>query len=271
MPQRSRRRRRISIIKRVTRIICILLIGSGVALIAFSGFASAALAAPPHKATADGQIVSDAGLAALKNGNVEVTILHFQPFAEADNPYAQFALAMIHASQFGNNQDKSYNPESAHHLMAAAAARGHKDAQFQLGLQFIKGVGVPANFERALLCLTIAARDHHVRAQIYLAVILERIAKFSKGPPATKAHHQTRAYKWALIALQTAATSDIGPVAKQKLVEIATTMKAGLSYGQLLHANAPARIFNGTPIQPTQSKPTKIGNIPILLSSVNEI
>jgi hypothetical protein len=32
------------------------------------------------------------------------------------------------------------------------------------------------------------------------------------------------------------------------LVEIATTLKAGLSYGQLLHANAAARIFNGTPI-----------------------
>jgi hypothetical protein len=77
MPQWSRRRRRIAIIKRVTRIICMLLIGIGVALIAFSGFASAALAAPPHKATADGQIVLDAGLAALKNGNVDVAILHF--------------------------------------------------------------------------------------------------------------------------------------------------------------------------------------------------
>lgn len=248
MPQWSRRRRRIAIIKRVTRVICMLLIGIGVALIAFSGFASAALAAPPHKATADGQIVLDAGLAALKNGNVDVAILHFQPLAEADNPHAQFALAMIHAGQFGNKQDKSYNPERAHHLMAAAAARGHKEAQFQLGLQFITGVGVPANFERALLCLTIAARNRHVRAQIYLAVILDRIAKFSKGPPATKAHHQTRAYKWALIALQTAKTSDIGAVANQKLVEIATTLKAGLSYGHLLHANAAARIFNGTTI-----------------------
>ena len=248
MPQWSQRRRRIAIIKRVTRIICMLLIGIRLALIAFSGFASAALAAPPHKATADGQIVLDAGLAALKNGNVDVAISHFQPLAEADNPYAQFALAMIHAEKFGNKQDKSYNPERAHHLMAAAAARGHEEAQFQLGLQFITGVGVAANFERALLCLTIAARDHHVRAQIYLAVILERIAKFRKGPPATKANHQTRAYKWALIVLQTATTSDIGPVAKQKLVEIATTLKAGLSYGQLLHANAAARIFNGTPI-----------------------
>ena len=246
MLQRSRRR--IAIIKRVTQIICMLLIGIGVALIAFSGFANAALAATHHKATADEQIVLDAGLAALKNGNVDVAILHFQPLAEADNPYAQFALAMIHAVQIGNKQYKSYNPECAHHLMAAAAARGHKEAQFQLGLQFITGVGVPANFERALLCLTIAARDHHVCAQIYLAVILERIAKFSKGLLATKPHRQTRTYKWALIALQTARTSDIGAVANQKLVEIATTLKAGLSYGHLLHANAAARIFNGTPI-----------------------
>ena len=102
MPQWSRRRRRIAIIKRVARIICMLLIGIGVALIAFSGFAGAALAAPPHKAKADGQIVLDACLAALKNGNVDVTIPHFQPLAEADNPDAQFALAMIHAGQFGN-------------------------------------------------------------------------------------------------------------------------------------------------------------------------
>tara|TARA_A100001015_G_scaffold320703_1_gene448104 strand:+ start:2002 stop:2505 length:504 start_codon:yes stop_codon:yes gene_type:complete len=166
-----------------------LLIGIGVALITFSGFASAVLAVPPHKATADGQIVLDAGLAALKDGNVDVTILHFQPLAEAGNPYTQFALAIIHAGQFGNKQDKSYNPERTHHLMAAAAARGHKEAQFQLGLQFITGVGVPANFERALLCLTIAALNRHVRAQIYLAVILERIAKFGEGPAATKAHH----------------------------------------------------------------------------------
>ena len=248
MPKWSRRRRRIAIIKRVTRIICMLLIGIGVALVAVLGFASAALAAPPHKATADGQIVLDAGLAALKNGNVDVAISHFQPLAKADNPYAQFALAMIHAEKFGNKQDKSYNPERAHHLMAAAAARGHEEAQFQLGLQFITGVGVPANFERALLCLTIAARNRHVRAQIYLAVILEQIAKFSKGAPAKKAHYRTRAYKWALIALQTATTSDIGPVAKQKLVEIATILKSGLSYGQLLNARAAARIFNGTPI-----------------------
>ena len=123
-----------------------LLIGSGVALIAFSGFASAALAAPPYEAKADGQIVLDAGLASLKNGNVDVTIPHFQPLAEADNPYAQFALAMIHAGQFGNKQDKSYNPKRAHHLIAATAARRHKETQFQLGLQFITGVRVPANF-----------------------------------------------------------------------------------------------------------------------------
>ena len=172
-----------------------LLIGIRLALIAFSGFASATLAAPNHKATADGQIVLDAGIAALKNGNVNVAILNFQPLAEADNLYAHFSLAMIHAAQFGNKKDQSYNPERVHHLMAAAAARGHKETQFQLGLQFITGVGVPANFERPLLCLTIAARDHDVRAQIYLAVIIERIAKFSKGPSATKAHHQTRAYK----------------------------------------------------------------------------
>ena len=75
MPQWSQRRRRIAIIKRVTRIICMLLIGIRLALIAFSGFASATLAAPNHKATADGQIVLDAGLAALKNGNVNVAIL----------------------------------------------------------------------------------------------------------------------------------------------------------------------------------------------------
>ena len=41
---------------------------------------------------------------------------------------------MIHAVQFGNKQDKSYNPERAHHLMTAAATRGHKEAQFQLDL-----------------------------------------------------------------------------------------------------------------------------------------
>ena len=248
MPQWSQRRRRIAIIKRVTRIICMLLIGIRLALIAFSGFASATLAAPHHKATVDGQIVLDAGLAALKNGNVNVAILNFQPLAEADNPYAHFSLAMIHAALFGNKQDQSYNPKRVHHLMAAAAARGQKETQFHLGLQFIKGGGVPANFERAILCLTIAARDHHVRAQIYLAVILERIAKFRKGPAATKAHHQIRVYKWALTALQTVRTSDIRAVTKQKLVKIATTLKAGLSYGQLLHANAAARLFNGTPI-----------------------
>ena len=68
MPQWSRRRRRIAIIKRVTRIIFMLLIGIGVVLIAFSGFANAALAAPHRKTKADEQIVLDAGLAALRNG-----------------------------------------------------------------------------------------------------------------------------------------------------------------------------------------------------------
>ena len=45
-----------------------LLIGIRVVLIAFSGFANAALAAPHRKTKAVEQIVLDAGLAALKNG-----------------------------------------------------------------------------------------------------------------------------------------------------------------------------------------------------------
>lgn len=248
MPPWSRRRRRIAIIKRLTRIICLLLVGMAAALFAASGFADTASAAPPHNVTGDRDEVLDAGLAALKRGNFNAAILHFQPLANDNDPSAQFALAMIHSGGFGNRQDKSYNPDRAHQLMAQAAALGHREAQFQLGLQFIRGVGVPVNLRQAHLCLSVAAHRRHVRAQIYLAVILERLAATSMMPPAKKTLFRTDAYKWTLIALQTAATSDIQPVDEQKLRQIASTLRAALSYSQLQRATAAARMFTGTPI-----------------------
>ena len=67
-------------------------------------------------------------------------------------------------------------------------------------------------------------------------------------PPAKKTLFRTDAYKWTLIALQTAATSDIQPVDEQKLRQIASTLRAALSYSQLQRATAAARMFTGTPI-----------------------
>jgi TPR repeat protein len=231
-----RRRRWMTIIKVVSRFVCLVLFGIVIALMATPSFAT-----PPHAQAETTPLTL--GLAALKRGDNQQAIRHFRPLADQGNVSAQFTLAMVYAAQAKTaltatakakaNAKAGHFMDLAHHFMAKAAAQGHREALFRLGTQYAYGLGVEHNVKKARIFFTIAAHRHHLDAQHNLAILLA--AKQTKTRPVTrkwtgsktdshtgntaenlagrgtkrgvKTHQKTRilAYKWALIALQNAA------------------------------------------------------------------
>jgi TPR repeat protein len=55
-----------------------------------------------------------------------------------------------------------------------AAARGEADAQFNLGIIYYKGQGVPQNFAEAFGAFKLASEQGKTQAQYYLGVMYEQ-------------------------------------------------------------------------------------------------
>lgn len=84
---------------------------------------------------------------------------------------AQFILATMMNSSLGKI---SSNPSQALHWLGRAANRGHEKAQFQLGMQYLKGLNVARDSKVAYQWFSKAAKKNVAGAHFNLALMHER-------------------------------------------------------------------------------------------------
>ena len=97
------------------------------------------------------------GLAAYERGDYETALREFRPLAEQGDASAQFNLGVIYSNGLGVPQDSVK-------WFRLAAEQGLTDAQFRLGTMYTLGWGVPTNKVRAYKWYSLAAAGKHVDA-----------------------------------------------------------------------------------------------------------
>jgi len=84
-------------------------------------------------------------------------------------PTAQFVYGLMHAdghcSTFGRKE-----PDTAAAWWHKAAAQGHPDAQFSLGVSYLKGIGVPKSLDTAYRLINQASQNGSAEARHLLAL-----------------------------------------------------------------------------------------------------
>lgn len=117
--------------------------------------------------------------------------------AEAGNAEAQFRLGWIHMHGEGYTgvtfmRDVPKDADKAHEWYLKAAAQGHADAQYNLGMLYRLGLGVKADAESAFLWLQKAAAQGNDIAQYNLGVM------YAEGSGAKR--DLSRASAWLALA-----------------------------------------------------------------------
>jgi TPR repeat protein len=95
------------------------------------------------------------GMAAFKAGDFAVAYQVWAPMAEKGDANAQANLGILYLRGLGVSKDI----EQAMQLFEAAAAKGSGQAEFQLGLMFAKGVGVQQDYAEAMRWYEMAAEQ----------------------------------------------------------------------------------------------------------------
>ena len=93
------------------------------------------------------------GLAAYRSADYSTALSIFQPLADQGDVAAQFDLGVMYADGRGVPQDDS----EAARLFRLAAEQGHAVAQMVLGGMYANGRGVPQDLEEAERLLGLAA------------------------------------------------------------------------------------------------------------------
>ena len=97
------------------------------------------------------------GLAAAQRGDFATAIREFRPLAEAGNAWAQYNLGVMYANGEGVPEDDA----EAVKWYRLAAAQGLARAQFNLGTMYDNGNGVPEDNVQAYAWLNLAAAQGH--------------------------------------------------------------------------------------------------------------
>jgi len=108
--------------------------------------------------------------------------------AKADNSRSQYETGLRYADGKGVPQ----NDQEAMRWFEKAAENGNTDAQWKLGLGYMKGIGVPRDERKAALWFKRAANNRDVRAQNAMSDL------YLNGRGVQKDY--VRAYTWASIA-----------------------------------------------------------------------
>jgi len=113
--------------------------------------------------------------------------------AEAGDAEAQFSLGFCFASQ-GSEPDYS----QAAHWYQKAADQSHALAQFNLGVMYDRGQGIPRDEVRSMLWLGKAAQLGDAGAQYLLGMRRNRLGLAQE--PAAALESRIEAYKWLQLA-----------------------------------------------------------------------
>jgi uncharacterized protein len=108
----------------------------------------------------------DAGVAAQQAGDYATALGVWTPLAEQGNAGAQYNLGVLYANGQGVPQD--YAGAAKWHRLAAE--QGDADAQFTLGVMYDNGQGVPQDYAEAMKWYRLAANQGYADAQFNLGV-----------------------------------------------------------------------------------------------------
>lgn len=128
------------------------------------------------------------GLAAYNKGDYPTALEKFKMLAEQGDTEAQYNLGVMYLLGRGVPQDT----KQAMDLWTKAADQGNADAQFNMGGLYRQGKGVPADDKQAVAYWAKAAEQGHPLAQLYVGIMYAQ----GSGTPQDK----VLAYKWFSIA-----------------------------------------------------------------------
>jgi hypothetical protein len=107
------------------------------------------------------------GLAAYKRGDYATALKEWQPLAEAGNADAQYNLGLMYYNGRGVPQDH----REAVKWYRLAAEQGYALAQYNLGVMYVNGRGVPQDDKESVKWFRLAAEQGYALAQNNLGVM----------------------------------------------------------------------------------------------------
>ncbi len=134
----------------------------------------------------------DEGLAAYNDGNYQTALKEFKILADQGYATAQYNLGVM----YDNGQGVPQNYSQAIYWYKKAAEKGHASAQYNLALMYDDGQGVPQNYTQAVYWYKKAAEQGNASAQFNLGVMYNN----GQGVPQN--------YKIAYILFNLAASND---------------------------------------------------------------
>jgi TPR repeat protein len=107
------------------------------------------------------------GLQSYQNGNYQKAAKLYQKAAEQGNDQAQFNLGIMYVKGEGVKQDKQKGME----LFNKAANNGNPDAQYLLGVMYFYGKVMKQDYKKAFELFNKAANNGNLEAQYLLGVM----------------------------------------------------------------------------------------------------
>ncbi len=129
-----------------------------------------------------------AGMDANNRGDYTTALREWRLLAEQGDALAQYNLGVLYRKGRGVPQDDV----QARQWYAKAAAQGQAKAQFNLGTLYFNGEGVPKDYQQALRWFRLAADQGEALAQTKMAVMYDE----GQGVP----KNIVQAYKWYSLA-----------------------------------------------------------------------
>lgn len=121
--------------------------------------------------------------AAFARGNYATALRLLRPLADHDEPIAQYDLGVMYAKGQGVPQDYA----EAVKWFRTAADHGHSDAQYSLGVMYANGQGVPQEYAEAARWYRKAADQGEPSAQYSLGLMYDK----GQGVPRDNAEAMT--------------------------------------------------------------------------------
>jgi len=128
-----------------------------------------------------------AGMDAHHRSDYATALREWQPLAEQGNAFAQYNLGLLYDN--GQGVPKDYG--QARQWYEKAAVQGHAEAQVNLGILYDYGRGIPQDFKKAVYWYRLSAKQGNDLAQRRLGFMYER------GDGVAKDYVQ--AYMWYLL------------------------------------------------------------------------
>ena len=129
-----------------------------------------------------------AGMEANDREDYATALREWRPLAEQGDALAQYNLGILYRKGRGVPQDDV----QARQWYAKAAAQGLAKAQFNLGTLYFNGEGVPKDYQQALRWFRLAADQGEALAQTKIAIMYDE----GQGVP----RNIVQAYKWCSLA-----------------------------------------------------------------------